>query len=31
MIDGDSSIVLESALAAVQVFWDSTAGNWAVF
>jgi hypothetical protein len=31
MLDGESSIVLESALAAVQLFWDSTAANWNVF
>ena len=31
MLDGDSSIVLDSALAAVQLFWDSTAATWHVF
>ena len=30
-LDGESSIVLESALAAVQLIWDSTAANWHVF
>ena len=31
MLDGDHEIVLESALAAVQLFWDSTAATWHVF